>query len=67
MLKSKPSGILKKAKVEEETSPQPESEKLDRQKYEEIVFIFDREKPSPVRAFLYRYFLQQMLLFQISL
>ena len=51
MLKSKPSGILKKANLEEETRQQePEAEKLNRQKYEEVTFKFDEEKPSPVSA-----------------
>jgi len=62
MLKSKPSGILKKAKLEEEASHEAEPEKLNRQKYEEIIFKFDEEKPSPVcyRALLdfYRLYLR---------
>ena len=47
MLKSKPSGILKKAKPVEDENPK-ESEKINREKYEEIVFSFDEEVKTPV-------------------
>ena len=48
-LKSKPGGILKKAKIaDDEPAPSAETDKMDRQKYEEIFFKFDDKKQSPV-------------------
>ncbi|CAK8683988.1 unnamed protein product [Clavelina lepadiformis] len=54
MLKSKPSSILKKAKPNGERPVTPEPEKIDRSKYEEVVFEITEEAKDAVRIALHR-------------
>jgi len=59
MLKPKPSGILKKAKTEEDESEDQDKsdrEKIDRDKYEEVVFDVPVGGKEPVRrSFFYSF------------
>lgn len=50
MLKSKPGGILKKAKFAEDEPATPEPEKINRDKYEEVILKIGDNNDNPVRA-----------------
>ena len=52
MLKSKPSGILKKAKFAEDEPTAPEPEKVNRDQYEEVVFKVEDEVENPVKILM---------------